>query len=67
MTARKPKRPSVASVIRAALKAGLPPGSFAVEVGDGIVRLLPANATAPASGDPFDAELAEWDKRHGYG
>lgn len=34
-------------VIRGALQAGLPAGSFTVEVVDGIVRLLPLAANSP--------------------
>jgi hypothetical protein len=49
MTARAQVRQAdVARIVRGALKAGLPPGSFSVEVVDGIVRLLPVAANAPS-------------------
>lgn len=43
----KVKQADVARVIRGALSAGLPAGSFSVEVVDGVVRLLPLAANAP--------------------
>jgi hypothetical protein len=56
MTARAQIRQAdVARVVRGALKAGLPVGSFSVEVVDGIVRLLPIAANAP-SDDAADME-----------
>lgn len=49
MTARaRVKQADVSRVVRGALKAGMPPGSFSVEVVDGIVRLLPIAANAPS-------------------
>lgn len=41
------RQADVARVIGGALKAGLPAGSFTVEVVDGIVRLLPVAANEP--------------------
>lgn len=53
----------VVRAIRGALKAGLPPGSFSVELGDNVIRLLPvASADVHRPGD--DGE-AEWDKALG--
>lgn len=42
------RQADVARVVRGALAAGLPVGSFSVEVVDGIVRLLPIAANAPS-------------------
>lgn len=55
----------VSRVVKGAIEGGLPVGSFIVEVVDGIVRLLPAPATAPvASPDresvPAREALARW-------
>lgn len=33
---------------------------------DGRVDVLPANGNESAPIDPLDAELADWDRRHGY-
>lgn len=54
----------ITRVVRGALKAGLPAGSFTVEVGDGIIRLLPVSpAEAVASGStPAREALARWRK-----
>lgn len=52
----------VTRVVRGALAAGLPAGSFTVEVVDGIIRLLPAaipDAVASAS-VPAREALAKW-------
>lgn len=58
----------IATAIRAAIKGGLEPGSFAVVVspGTGELRILPARAE-PAQGDALDRELAEWRTRNGHG
>jgi hypothetical protein len=37
----------VRRAIKGALSAGLPPGSFSVDAGDGFVRLLPVAANEP--------------------
>lgn len=42
------RQADVARVVRGALAGGLPAGSFAVEVVDGAVRLLPIAANAPS-------------------
>lgn len=54
----------VTRVVRGALAAGLPMGSFTVEVGDGIIRLLP---TMPGVALPSAESAAEdaWDKALG--
>ena len=41
------RQADVSRIVRGALKAGLPVGSFSVEVVDGVVRLLPVAANAP--------------------
>ena len=42
------RQADVRRIVQGALKAGLPPGSFSVEVVDGTVRLLPVAANAPS-------------------
>lgn len=42
------RQADVSRVIRAALKAGMPPGSFTVEVVGRTVKLLPIAANAPS-------------------
>lgn len=51
------RQADVARVIRGALRAGLPVGSFSVEIVDGVVRLLPIAANAPSD------EAAEAERR----
>lgn len=63
MTRPAIRQADVARVIRGALSAGLPVGSFSVEVGDNVIRLLPV-APAGAQGPSDDGE-AEWDKALG--
>jgi hypothetical protein len=58
----------VTRAIRGAQAAGWPEGSFLVEVGDGIIRLLPVAARAPVASEagarPASAReaLAKWRK-----
>lgn len=57
------RQADVSRIVRGALKAGLPVGSFSVEVVDGVVRLLPVAANAP-----FDAaDDAEKRMREAFG
>lgn len=49
------RQADVKRVVKGALDAGLPIGSFSVEVGDGVVRLLPTAANSPSNDD---ADLA---------
>lgn len=57
------RQADVSRIVRGAIKAGMPAGSFVVEVVDGIVRLLPAvPGVAVPSGDTGEAE---WDKALG--
>lgn len=63
----KPK--DLESAIRAALAAGLPAGTFAVEVRarEGSVRVLPAIPQV-LQGDDLDDELTQWrSKQRGHG
>lgn len=58
-----------ARAIKGAIKGGWPVGSFEVVVEKDRLRILPinaANSNELAPTDPLDAELAEWDRRHGY-
>lgn len=56
------KQADVTRVVRGALAAGLPAGSFTVEVGDGIIRLLPVAAGEPVASEttPAREALARW-------
>lgn len=48
MSRRAPFRQvDVARAVRGALKAGLPAGSFSVEIQEGAIRLLPIAANTP--------------------
>lgn len=42
------RQADVARVVRGALSAGMPAGSFTIEVKDGAVRILPIAANAPS-------------------
>lgn len=57
------RQADVSRIVRGAIKAGMPAGSFTVEVVDKTIRLLPvapgAALTSPDSGE------AEWDKALG--
>ncbi len=56
----------VTRAIKGAIAAGLAPGSFTVEIGDGIVRLLPLPAPGALASRPdndhddWDARIAQW-------
>lgn len=50
-----PRQVDIKRAIRAAIAAGMAPGSFTVEIGDGSIRLLPANESrADAINDDQD-------------
>ena len=57
----------IQNAIRGALKGGLEPGGFLIEISPtGTLRILPAKAEA-AQGDDLDRELAEFRARNGHG
>lgn len=49
------RQADVSRVVRGAIRAGLPVGSFSVEVRNGVVRLLPTAANQPLN-DADDME-----------
>lgn len=60
---RTARQADIARVVRAGIKAGLPPGSFTVEVRGETVRLLPIAANSPLNA----ADDAEQRMREAFG
>ena len=58
------RQADVSRIVRGAIKAGLPAGSFSIEVVDGIVRLLPCAPGAALPSADSSGEAA-WDKALG--
>lgn len=67
MTRKSVRQADVTRLVRGAIQAGLPVGSFSVEIGDNVIRLLPVPQTGAVDAHPLDTELAEWAERNGYG
>jgi hypothetical protein len=57
----------VKRLVKGALAAGLPVGSFKIVVDNGRPTLLPIGAPEPLPADDIDAEIAEFERTHGYG
>jgi hypothetical protein len=56
-----PRQVDIKRAIRAAIASGMAPGSFVVEIGDGSIRLLPANESRDdASSDVWERGLSKW-------
>lgn len=61
----------VKRLMKGALDAGLPVDSFKIVVENGRLTLLPIAQLSPSPASPpaddLDAEIAEFEKAHGYG
>lgn len=57
------RQTDVSRIVAGAIKGGLPVGSFSVEIGDGIIRLLPiapGSSVASPAEDGWDKALTQW-------